>query len=392
MSTLPKHVSLKKNEDRRILAGHQWIFSNEILYIGGNPQSGDIVEILRSDGKSLGIGSYNSGSLIAVRFLSSELEEVNKEFFKRRIQRAYQLRTRLFPGSESFRVVYGESDFLPGLILDKYNDYFSIQTFSAGMDSRLEMICDVVEELFHPKGIVERNESAMRELEHIPVRRGIVRGTIEPTIVNLGGVQFTIDLLNGQKSGFFLDQRENRTMIGPFVQDAAVLDCFCNEGGFGLYASHYGAKSVDSVDISDDAVRQATLNAALNKLRNITFHTQDVFTFLEQALTQDRRWDVVILDPPSFTKSKKTIPTALKGYKEINTNGLRLVAPNGFFITASCSHHIDQPAFLNMLHDSSVKSGRKIKILKMSGASSDHPVLPAMPETQYLKFVLCSVE
>lgn len=392
MSTLSLHVSLKKNEDRRILSGHQWIFSNEILYVGGNPQSGDVVEILRSDGRSLGIGFYNPSSLIAVRFLSSTVEEIDKEFFKRRIAAAYALRKRIFPGAETFRVVYGESDFLPGLIVDKYNDYISVQTFSAGMDNRLPMICDVLEEIFAPKGIVERNESSLRDLEHIPQRSGLVRGSVEPTVIDLDGVKFTVDILNGQKSGFFLDQRENRKRIAPFVKDASVLDCFCNEGGFGLYAAASGAKSVDSVDISDTAIEKAKENAALNNLQQIRFHTEDVFKFLENAAAQERRWDIVILDPPSFTKSKKTVPNAIRGYKEINTNGLKVTAKGGFFVSASCSHHIDLGSFLNVINESSVRAGKRIKILSISGASPDHPVHPAMPETQYLKFVLCSVD
>lgn len=392
MSTLSQHVSLKKNEDRRILSGHQWIFSNEILYIGGNPQSGDVVEILRSDGRSLGIGFYNPHSLIAVRVVSSTIEEINKDFFKQRISSAYALRKRIFPGSETFRVVYGESDFLPGLIVDKYNDYLSIQTFSTGMDIRLPMICDVLEEIFSPKGIVERNESPLRDLEHIPQRSGLVRGSVEPTVIDLDGVKFTVDILNGQKSGFFLDQRENRKRIAPFVKDASVLDCFCNEGGFGLYAAKYGAKSVESIDISETAIEKAKENANLNNLPEIRFLTEDVFKFLENAAVQGRRWDVVILDPPSFTKSKKTVATAIKGYKEINTNGLKVTAPGGFFISASCSHHIDRESFLSVIQESSIKAGRRIKILSVSGASPDHPVLPSMHETQYLKFVLCSVD
>ncbi|MDP1677413.1 MAG: class I SAM-dependent rRNA methyltransferase [Bacteroidota bacterium] len=392
MSTLSQHVILKKNEDRRIIAGHQWIFSNELQRIVGSPKSGDVVEILRSDGRSLGIGLYNPASLIAVRFISPAIEEINESFFNKKIRSAFDLRKKLFPASETFRVVNGESDFLPGLIIDKYNDYLSIQTFSAGMDLRLEMICNVLENIFHPKGIVERNESSLRTLEGIPLRKNLLHGSVAPIVIELNGVKFTVDILDGQKSGFFLDQRENRTAIKPFVKDAAVLDCFSNDGGFGLYASKFDAKSVDSVDISEEAISKGKENAALNELSNIQFHTADVFKFLEQSLTTDKRWDVVILDPPSFTKSKKTVATAIKGYKEINTNGLRLIAPNGILVSASCSHHIDRDTFLNIIQESSVKAGRRIKLLHFAGASPDHPTLPSMPETHYLKFTLFSVE
>ena len=391
MVTLTKHVILKKNEDRRLLQGHQWIFSNEINAIAGKPASGDVVEILRSDGRSLGVGFYNPHSLIAVRFLSPKIEEIDEQFFEERIRKSFELRKRLFPENETFRVVYGESDFLPGLIIDKYNDYLSVQTFSAGMDSRLPVICSALEKIFFPKGIVERNESPLRELEHLPQRNGILQGSADPTIIELNNVKFNIDILNGQKSGFFLDQRENRTSIHSFVKGKSVLDCFSNEGGFGLYAALYGAASVDCVDISEEASKKAKENSQLNGL-NINIHTEDVFTFLENAVKNNQHWDVIILDPPSFTKSRKNIPSAIKGYKEINTNGLKLVSPEGIFVTASCSHHIDQQTFLNIINESSVKAVRKIKLLKLSGASPDHPTLPSMPETHYLKFTLFSVE
>jgi len=392
MSTLAQHIILKKNEDRRLIHGHQWIFSNEIQRIVGEPKNGDVVEILRSDGRSLGIGFFNASSLIAIRSLSPIIQEINETFFEQQIQSAYGLRKKMFPESSTFRVVNGESDFLPGLIIDKYNDYFSIQTFSVGMDIRLEMICTVLEKIFSPKGIVERNESPLRTLEGIPLRKNLLRGTVSPTVVELNGVKFSVDILGGQKSGFFLDQRENRTILKPYVHNATVLDCFTNEGGFGLYAAAYGAKSVDCVDISDDAINKAKENASLNKLPTLQFHTADVFQFLDQSVKSNKRWDIVILDPPSFTKSKKTVATAIKGYKEINTNGIKLVAPNGILLTASCSHHIDRETFLDIIQDCSVKAGRRIKLLQFSGAAPDHPTLPSMPETHYLKCALFSVE
>ncbi|MFA5832548.1 MAG: class I SAM-dependent rRNA methyltransferase [Bacteroidota bacterium] len=392
MSTLEQHIILKKNEDRRLVHGHQWVFSNEIQRIVGEPKNGDVIEILRSDGRSLGIGFFNASSLIAVRFLSPTIQEINEAFFEKQIRTAFELRTKMFPKSSTFRIVNGESDFLPGLIIDKYNDYLSIQTFSVGMDLRLEIICNVLEKIFHPQGIVERNESPLRTLEGIPLRKNLLRGTVSPTIVELNGVKFSVDVLGGQKSGFFLDQRENRTILKPYAHNATVLDCFSNEGGFGLYAAAFGAKNVECVDISEDAISKAKANGVLNKLTNVQFHTADVFQFLEQSLKTDKRWDIVILDPPSFTKNKKTVATAIKGYKEINTNGIKLVAPNGIFLSASCSHHIDRETFLNIIQDCSVKAGRRIKLLQFSGAAPDHPTLPSMPETHYLKCALFSIE
>ncbi len=392
MSTLAQHIILKKNEDRRLLGGHQWIFSNEIHRIVGEPKGGDLVEILRSDGRSLGSGFYNPSSLIAVRHLSAMVEEANGSFFEKRIRSSYELRKKLFPDSETFRIVNGESDFLPGLIIDRYDEFLSIQTFSVGMDLRLSLICDVLEKMFRPKGIVERNESQLRNLEGLPLRKNVLRGTVTPAIVELNGIKFSVDILGGQKSGFFLDQRQNRLSIEPFVHNASVLDCFSNEGGFGLYASKFGANSVDCVDSSGDAISRAKENAVLNDLKNVTFHTADVFQFLEHSVKEGKRWDVVILDPPSFTKSRKTVATAIKGYKEINTNGLRSTAQNGIFVSASCSHHIDRETFLNIIQDCSVKAGKRIQLLHFSGAAADHTTLPSMPETDYLKYAIFNVE
>ncbi|NUN70068.1 MAG: class I SAM-dependent rRNA methyltransferase [Bacteroidetes bacterium] len=392
MSTLAQHVILKKNEDRRLLSGHQWIFSNELHRIVGEPKSGEIVEILRSDGRSLGIGMYNPTSLIAVRFLSPAVEPVDAGFIERKITAAAALRSRLYPQSDTYRVVNSESDFLPGLVVDRYGDLLSVQTFSAGMETRLPMICDVLESLFHPSGIVERNESPLRSLEGLEIRKGIMRGTVHPITIDLNGVRFAVDILGGQKSGFFLDQRENRASIRPFSSGASVLDCFCNEGGFGLYAAKFGAASVECVDISADAVAKAKENAALNGLGQVRFHTEDVFPFLERSVQEGKQWDMVILDPPSFTKSKKTVATAIKGYKEINTNGIRLTVPGGILVTASCSHHVDRDTFLGIVQESAMRAGRRVQLLHLAGAAPDHPTLPAMPETQYLKFALFRVE
>lgn len=392
MSTLPKHVILKKHEEERLLGGHQWIFSNELHRVVGSPENGDVVEILRSDGRSLGIGFYNGASLIAVRFLSSSIEEIDETFFDTRIRAAHNLRKRLYPSSNTFRIVHGESDFLPGLIIDQYESLIAIQTFSTGMDMRLPQICNVIERFLHPSGIIERNESPLRTLEGLPLRKGIFHGSISPVITELNGVRLSIDILEGQKSGFFLDQRENRCELKPFVANRSVLDCFCNEGGFGLYAAAFGAAHVDSVDISDDSIAKAKGNAQLNNFTQMEFHTADVFQFLSEMVRKGSRWDVVILDPPSFTKSKKNVAAAVKGYKEINTNGLRLVSPGGIFVTASCSHHISREMFLNIVQESSVKAERRIKLLKFSGAAPDHPTLPSMPETHYLKFALFYVE
>ncbi len=386
-----KHVILKKNEDRRLRAGHQWVFSNEVHRVVGAPMAGEIVEILRADGISLGVGFYHPSSLIAVRLLSQKDEPIDEQFFERRIRQALALREKLFPGSTVYRVVHGESDFLPGLIIDRYNEYLSIQTFTAGMDQRLDLIGEVLVSIFAPRGIVERNESPLRLMEQLPMRKAILRGTVEHTIIDLNGVKFNVEVMEGQKSGFFLDQRDNRISLASLAKGATVLDCFCNEGGFGMHAAAAGATNVDFVDAQAECITKAKVNATLNKLTNVHFEKADAFEFLANAVKEKKTYDIVVLDPPSFTKSKKTLATALKGYKEINANGIRLVAPGGFLATASCSQHVDETMFLSMINESAAKTGRAAQVVSISGAAGDHPTLPSMPETKYLKYALVRV-
>ncbi|MEK6755924.1 MAG: class I SAM-dependent rRNA methyltransferase [Bacteroidota bacterium] len=382
---------MKKNEEHRILSGHQWVFSNEVKTIKGNPEAGDVVELLRYDEKFLGEGFFNPHSLIACRLLSRERETITFEFFERRISQALQLRKRLYPGAESFRLVHGEADFLPGLVVDKYNEYLSIQTLSVGMDRRLTLLCDVLESIFHPKAIVERNESPPRSLEQLPSEKGVLRGTIGQTIISENGVKFKVDILQGQKTGFFLDQRENRKAIQRYAVGASVLDCFCNEGGFALYAGLAKAKSVQAIDISETAIANAKVNSAFNEVSNIRFEVADVFDKLPRLAEDGAKFDVVILDPPSFSRNRKTVATALKGYKEINAGALKLVNPGGILVTASCSHHVTEESFLEVVEASARSAHRSLQLLEMRGASPDHPTLPTMPETKYLKFAVFAV-
>lgn len=388
---MKKQLLLKKREEERLLSGHQWIFSNEIRSIRGDPEAGDVVELLRHDEKFLGIGFYNPHSLIAFRLLSREREEISFEFFERRIAQALALRRRIYHHSESFRLVHGEGDLLPGLIIDKYNEYCSIQTLSHGMDRRLTLLCDVLDSVLHPKAVVERNESPLRTLEHLESRKGVLRGTLEQTIVSENGVKYKIDLLSGQKTGIFLDQRENRKAVRRYVESAAVLDCFCNEGGFSLNAAAAGATLVEAFDSSEVAISKAKVNASINQAKNVTFETSDAFDLLKSLKQTDKRYDVVILDPPSFTRSRKNVNTALRGYKEINSGALALINAGGFLVTASCSHHVTEGSFFAAIESSARATGRTIQLLESAGAAPDHPTLPAMPETAYLKFGIFAV-
>lgn len=391
MNHLTKQLLLKNKEDGRILAGHPWVFSNEVREVKGSPQIGDVVELIAASGKLLGIGFYNPHSLISFRLLSRQIEDVNAEFFEKRISQALALRRKLYSPREVFRLVHSESDFLPGLVVDKYNEYLSVQTFSFGMDARLEIICDVLDSLFHPAGIVERNESSLRELEKLAQKKGVLRGTIAPTIVEEGDLKFTVNILEGQKTGLFLDQRENRPAVCRFSGGADVLDCFCNEGGFALHAAKAGAKSVLGIDSSAEAVTNATENAKLNQLTNVNFEQGEVFEKLEHLASKGRTFDVVVLDPPSFTKSKRNVQPAKQGYKELHTGAFQVLKPGGILLTASCSHHLESEVFLDIVDSTARKLGRTVQLLDWRGAGPDHPVLHAMPETRYLKFALVRV-
>ncbi|MGD1045410.1 MAG: class I SAM-dependent rRNA methyltransferase [Bacteroidota bacterium] len=386
---MKNQIVLKKNEEHRITAGHQWVFSNEIASLRGTPESGEVVELLRHDQKFLGLGFYHPHSLIAFRFLTSEPEEIGFSFFERRIQQALALRQRLYPGAEAFRLAHGESDFLPGLIIDKYNEFISMQILSAGMDKQTEIICNVLETIFHPKAIVARNDVAIRTLEELPLEKKVLRGNTGITIID-DGVKFEVDVLNGQKTGFFLDQRENRKAIHRYAMGGSVLDCFCNEGGFALHAASAKAASVRGVDISESAIAKAKVNARLNSA-SVEFEINDVSETLKLLGEKNKKFDVVLLDPPSFTKSKKNIPAALCGYKEINAAAMRLINAGGFLVTASCSHHITEDGFLSTIEQAAVKAKRNVQLLEFTGAAPDHPVIPAMPETKYLKFAIFAV-
>ncbi len=389
---LVKQIYLKKNEDHRILSGHLWVFSNEILRMEGNPKTGEVVFLYNHGGLFLGIGFYNSQSLIALRLLSTKEEDVNAEFFQRKITSALALRKKIYPDESTYRLVNGEADYLPGLVVDKYNDYISIQTFSAGMDQRLEMICDVLQTVLQPKGIVERNEAHVRTYEGLALRAGVVRGEVEQTIISEGGIQYSVNLLEGQKTAFFLDQRENRKSFQKYARNSRVLDFFCNDGGFSIHAVKGGAKEVIGIDSSSSAIDNAQRNAELNSCDSIQFVISDAFEYLKAMKEKGKKFDVINLDPPSFAKSKKDVTTAKQAYKKMHRAAIQLLARGGILATASCSHHIFDDIFIDTVCSQAMEESRNITLLEWHGASPDHPVLPAMPETKYLKFGVFHLE
>ena len=389
---LPARIILKKNEDLRVVKGHPWVFSNEIQEITGGPAIGDVVEVVSAGRKVVGIGFYNPHSLIAVRLLSRMLEEIDAAFFQKRLERALELRLRLYPDADAFRLVHGESDYLPGLVIDRFKDHLSVQTLSYGMDARLSTICDVLEELLHPAAIIERNETSLRTMEHLPPRKGVLRGTPAGRIVfSENGILYEIDPMGGQKTGFFLDQRENRLLVARLCRNARVLDCYCNDGGFALNAARGGAESVVGIDSSNEAVAAAKRNAELNNFVTTSFCCEEATDALNRFGNEGKTFDVAILDPPSFTRNKKSVPSARQGYRELNARALRLVKTGGYLATASCSHHIEPQAFLDDLTVAARKSNKRLQMIEWRGASPDHPTIPTVPETSYLKFAVFRV-
>jgi 23S rRNA (cytosine1962-C5)-methyltransferase len=388
---LARQVILKNKEERRIVAGHPWAFSNEVRETRGNPAVGDVVELVAASGLSLGVGLYNPHSLIAFRLLSSTIVEIDREFFHARISAAKDLRDLLYPGETAYRLVHGEGDFLTGLVIDRFNDQFAVQTFSFGMEQRLPLVCEVLQELFHPACIVARNESPLRALENLPMHRAVLYGEASPTLITERGIRYTVDLREGQKTGFYLDQRENRGLLERFSRGADVLDAFCNDGGFALSAARGGALSVLGIDISSEAVARARANAILNGIENATFDEGDVFGKLTELAGAGRKFGVVVLDPPSFTRSRKNVQSAKKGYRTLHLAALPLIPKGGILMTASCSHHILPEVFQEIVDDAARRSGRRIQLLEWRGAAPDHPVLPSVPETRYLKLGLYRV-
>jgi 23S rRNA (cytosine1962-C5)-methyltransferase len=381
-------VRLKKGRDKRIKSGHLWVFSNEIADSLKKYNGGEIVDVYSHGGEFLGRGYINPSSLIAVRILSYEKEEIDREFFYRKITEAWRYRKRIYPDLDSYRLVFGESDFLPGLIVDKYEDYLSVQALSLGMDVRLDIILDVLEDIFRPYGIVERNDVAVRRLEGLDERNGILRGSIKGNVaITENGLKFGVDILKGQKTGFFFDQRENRRAIGKYIKkDGRVLDCFCYSGGWSIHAASSGAGEIIGLDSSDDAICLSEKNAEINGfLKKCRFKNVNVFEELRKYVSLREEFDVIILDPPAFVKSSAKVKEALKGYKEINLQAMKLLKEGGTLITCSCSYHIDRESFREMLIQSASDSKRGFRMLEFRGQALDHPILLSMKETEYLK-------
>jgi 23S rRNA (cytosine1962-C5)-methyltransferase len=384
-------VKLKKKEERRILRGHPWVFSNELQDVPKDAAPGEIVELLDFSGQFIGRGYINPHTLIAVRLLTRKREDIDQAFFTRKIAAARDLRTGLGFG-QSFRAVFSEGDGIPGLIVDKYADTLVVQSLTAGIDSMLDRILAALQEAYAPQVIVLRNDVAARELEGLALEKRIALGTTSGMVTfEESGIRYTVDVLEGQKTGFFFDQRENRLALKGLVTDRRTLDCFCYVGAWSLTAARYGASEVIGIDSSEKAIRLAKENAALNNLP-AGFENADVFEELRTREKQKELFGCIILDPPAFVKSRAKVRKALKGYKEINLRAMRLLEPGGVLVTCSCSHHIDQDLFREMLIDAALSAGRQARLLEMRSQARDHPMLIAARETQYLKCAILIVD
>ena len=390
-------ITLKVKQKRvgPVVGCHPWVFSQAFLSIPDGIQSGEPVVIRSEDGKFLALGYFSSYSQIAVRLWGyDESERVDEEFFVRRIEKAYTFRKRYVEktGTNAYRLINGESDFLPGLIVDKYADTLVVQSLTAGIDGMLDMILHALREVYDPKTIVLRNDTASREIEGLAQEKRVVVGeTSGIVIIEESGIRYQVDVLEGQKTGFFFDQRENRLAIKDLVKGRRTLDCFCYVGAWALSAAKYGATEVIGIDSSEKAVKLATGNADLNGL-SARFVAGDVFEKLREFEKQKERFGCIILDPPAFVKSRAKVREALKGYKEINLRAMRLLEAGGVLVTCSCSHHIDQELFREMLIDAALSAGRQARLLEMRTQSRDHPMLLAAKETQYLKCAILIVD
>ncbi len=389
-----KKVYLKKKISNRVANGHPWIFTNEVQKADEGVNAGDIVEVYFDSGKFAGKGYINPKSQIIVRLLTRDKRvEINEQFFIDKIAECWNYRKK--PGYiENCRLVFGEADELPQLIIDKFNDYFVIQTLALGIDLWKPAFVKAINQIFKPKGIYERNDVPVRELEGLSQQKGFLSESFDTKImINENGLKFNVDLENGQKTGYFLDQQDNRRAIQNIVKDADVLGAFTYTGTFEIHAAHYGARSVLGIDISENAIQQANQNATLNNLQDVVrFEPANAFDVLKQWSRDGRLYDVVMLDPPAFTKSRETIQKAITGYKEINLRGMKLIRPGGFLVTSSCTSLVSPELFLQVIDMAAKDTRRRIRQVVFQTQSSDHPIIRGIENTQYLKFLIVEIQ
>ena len=380
---------LKKNEEKRIIAGHSWVYANEVAQIEGKDKNGSLAEVYSFDGRFIGKGYINHASKILVRIFIRSNETDNEQFYLDAIKKANDYRKAL-GYSNCYRMVFAESDNLPALIIDKYGDVLVMQCLSLGIDLRKRMICDCLVKLFNPRGIYERSDVSVRKKEGLPEIKQVLYGEVpdyQEIVEN--SIKMLVDVKNGQKTGYFLDQKENRFAVRKYCK-GEVLDCFCNSGGFSLNAATV-ANRVTACDISELALKNVRDNASINGFKNIITLQGDIFEVLRNFKREKRQFDTVILDPPAFCKTADEVKDAYRGYKDINLTAMKIVKSGGFLITCSCSHYMTANLFEKMLIEAAKESGRIVRSVEIKTQAPDHPSLLCAEETQYLKFFVLQI-
>ena len=368
----------------RILHGHDWVFSSEVLKVFGNPADGDVISL--KDGKDHLIGSaiYNSKSQIVARRFSRRRQDLDLDFFRRRIAQASEYRDRRNIDPKLRRVVWSEGDGLPGIIVDRYGDHFVLQTLTLAMDMRKDLIGAAIVDLFGDIAIIERNDVPARKAEGLELRNSVLQGSPSRSAIEIEGVKMEVDLLSGHKTGFYLDQKHNYGVVAGYASDRRVLDCFTNQGAFALTCARAGAAAVTGVEENTDNIAAAKRNAVRNELK-VEWMQQDVFQFLRAAEKAGAQYDLIVLDPPSFTRTKSSLRDALRGYRELHMRSFKLLSKDGVLATFSCSHHVHDSAFLQTITDALVDARRSARRLRRFEQAPDHPVLPTIPETEYFR-------
>lgn len=382
-------ITLRKTRETRVRSGHPWLYASEIERVEGESAAG-VAEVYSAKGTFLARALYNPASQIALRILTTHDEPIDADFFARRVRTAWEYRQR-FCDVNSCRAIYAEADFLPGLVVDKFGGVLVVQVLSLGMELWKRELTDILVEVIRPEGIYERNDVPVRRLEGMQETTGLLYGDVPervPMVEN--GIVYAVDVKHGQKTGFFLDQKENRAAIAPLCPGARVIDMFCHNGSFALNAAKYGAREVTGVDISEEALAVARDNARANGL-DANFEAHNCFDLLRALSDQGEKYDLVILDPPAFTKTRQMTERALRGYKEINLRGMKLVPDGGFLVSCSCSQHVDDAAFTAMLNEAARDAKKKLRMVEFRTQAKDHPILPASPETKYLKCAILQV-
>ena len=371
----------------RILHGHDWVFSSEVLKVFGKPADGDVISL--KDGKDHLIGSaiYNSKSQIVARRFSRRRQDLDQDFFRRRIAQASEYRDRRGIDAKLRRVVWSESDGLPGVIIDRYGDTFVLQTLTLAMDMRKDLITDAMADLFGDIAIIERNDVPVRKAEGMESRSGVLRGTPSPMAIEIAGIELEVDFLRGHKTGLYLDQKQNYGIVADYARGRRVLDCFTNQGAFALTCARAGATETTGIEENSENIAAAKRNAAHNDLQ-VEWLQQDVFQFLRAAEKAGGQYDLIILDPPSFTKTRSGVRDALRGYRELQMRAFKLLSKDGLLATFSCSHHVNDLVFLQTITEALVDARRSARLLRRFQQAPDHPVLPTIPETEYFRGVL----